>query len=70
MDATSGKLLNDFKGHTAKSYRCRAVYGHEEASVVCGDENGMVWAWDLLDVCFLMCLGRPTADFHRTISIG
>lgn len=50
MDGTTGKLLNDFKGHVNTSYRCRACFGFNEASVVCGDENGAVWAWDLLDV--------------------
>jgi hypothetical protein len=44
------KLLNDFSGHTHTSYRCRACFGHGEASIVAGDENGAVWAWDLLDV--------------------
>ncbi|PCH43949.1 nuclear mRNA splicing protein [Wolfiporia cocos MD-104 SS10] len=49
MDATTGKMLNDFTGHAIASYRCRSCFGHGEASVVCGDEKGMVWAWDLLD---------------------
>jgi mitogen-activated protein kinase organizer 1 len=50
MDMTTGKMLNDFTGHVNSSYRCRACFGQAEASVVCGDEKGMVWAWDLLDV--------------------
>jgi mitogen-activated protein kinase organizer 1 len=50
MDMTTGKLLNDFSAHTNSEYRCRACFGHGEASVICGDEKGMVWAWDLLDV--------------------
>lgn len=50
MDAATGKMLNDFTGHTVTSYRCRACFGHGEASIVAGDEKGMVWAWDLLDV--------------------
>ncbi|KAF8135598.1 WD40-repeat-containing domain protein [Boletus edulis] len=50
FDAASGKLLNAFTGHAHTSYRCRACFGYEEASVVCGDENGQVWAWDLVDV--------------------
>jgi len=50
MDSSTGKLLNDFKGHVNTSYRCRACFGFNEASIVCGDENGAVWAWDLLDV--------------------
>lgn len=50
MDGSTGKLLNDFQGHVNTSYRCRACFGFNEASVVCGDENGAIWAWDLLDV--------------------
>jgi WD40 repeat protein len=50
MDSTTGQMLNDFTGHVNSSYRCRASFGHAEASVVCGDEKGMIWAWDLLDV--------------------
>lgn len=50
MDMATGKMLNDFTGHTNESYRIRACFGHGEASVVCGDEKGLVWAWDLLDV--------------------
>jgi hypothetical protein len=50
MDAATGKLLNAFDGHLNTAYRCRACFGFNEASVVCGDENGMIWAWDLLDV--------------------
>ncbi|KAF5355203.1 hypothetical protein D9756_005413 [Leucocoprinus leucothites] len=49
MDMSTGKALNDFTGHVNNSYRCRACFGHAEASVICGDESGMVWAWDLLD---------------------
>jgi mitogen-activated protein kinase organizer 1 len=50
MDAITGKLLNDFSGHTHTSYRCRACFGYGEASVIAGDENGTIWAWDILDV--------------------
>ena len=50
MDSSTGKMLNDFTGHTNQEYRCRACYCHGEASVVCGDEKGQIWAWDLLDV--------------------
>lgn len=50
MDAITGKLLNDFSGHAHNSYRCRACFGHGEASIVAGDENGTIWAWDIIDV--------------------
>jgi len=49
MDLTTGKLLNDFQSHSNDSYRCRACFGHNEASVITGDEKGQVWAWDLMD---------------------
>jgi hypothetical protein len=52
MDAQNGKLLNTFKGHVNDAYRSRACFGHAEASVVSGDEQGCVWAWDLVDVSF------------------
>lgn len=50
MDNASGKMLNEFTGHLNDSYRCRACFDHAEASVICGDEKGKIWAWDLLDV--------------------
>ena len=50
MDVTTGKMLNEFSGHKVQEYRCRSCFGYGEASVVCGDENGQVWAWDLVDV--------------------
>jgi mitogen-activated protein kinase organizer 1 len=51
LDASTGKLLNSFKGHVNTEYRCRACFGFGEGTIVCGDERGQVWAWDLVDVC-------------------
>ena len=67
FDAATGKLLNAFTGHAHTSYRCRACFGHEEASVVCGDEDGRVWAWDLVDVGGdgVLLLSRITDIMHR-----
>jgi mitogen-activated protein kinase organizer 1 len=57
MDMSTGKMLNDFVGHSNESYRVRACFGTGEATVICGDEKGQIWEWDLLDVgpnpCFL-----------------
>jgi WD40 repeat protein len=66
MDAIAGKLLNDFSGHVHSSYRCRACFGHGEASVVAGDENGAIWAWDLLDVNSLTLM--HTGDIYLSSS--
>ncbi len=56
MDMCTGKMLNDFSGHASSSYRIRACFGHGDASVVCGDEDGKVWAWDLVDVRVVLLL--------------
>ena len=50
IDTTNGTLLNSFKGHTNESYRTKACFGFGEASVICGDEEGFVWCWDLVSV--------------------
>ncbi|KAJ3810998.1 nuclear mRNA splicing protein [Lentinula aff. lateritia] len=65
IDATNGKMLNDFIGHTNSSYRCRACFGLGEATVVFGDENGMVWAWDLLDAKLLQ--PNPPPKVHSKV---
>jgi WD40 repeat protein len=54
-----------FFGHTHISYRCRACFGHGEASFVAGDKNGSIWAWDLLDVsCYsYVCRRRVSGLF-------
>ncbi|KAI0700939.1 nuclear mRNA splicing protein [Cytidiella melzeri] len=65
MDASSGKLLNDFTGHSLQSYRSRACFGHNEATVVCGDESGQVWAWDLLDATLLP--PNPPPKVHSSV---
>ncbi|TEB38371.1 nuclear mRNA splicing protein [Coprinellus micaceus] len=67
MDMATGKMLNDFTGHTNESYRIRACFGHGEASVVCGDEKGLVWAWDLLDGKVLAPNPPPKAH-HKVIT--
>ncbi|EIW83279.1 nuclear mRNA splicing protein [Coniophora puteana RWD-64-598 SS2] len=49
FDNATGKLLNSFTGHKHAEYRSRACFGHGEATVVAGDEDGRIWAWDLVD---------------------
>ncbi|KAG6880186.1 hypothetical protein C0992_003850 [Termitomyces sp. T32_za158] len=65
MDASSGKMLNDFVGHSNTSYRCRACFSHDEANVVCGDEKGQIWAWDLLDAKVLP--PNPPPQAHQRV---
>ncbi|KAJ7703064.1 nuclear mRNA splicing protein [Mycena rosella] len=67
IDMTTGKLLNDFIAHTNNEYRCRGCFGHGEATVVCGDEKGVVWAWDLLDAKPLQP-NPPPKVHHKVIT--
>ncbi|KAJ2911769.1 hypothetical protein MD484_g8642, partial [Candolleomyces efflorescens] len=67
MDMATGKMLNDFSGHTNESYRCRACFGYGEASVVLGDEKGLIWAWDLLDGK-VMPPNPPPKAHHKVIT--
>lgn len=50
LDRANGTVLNTFRGHENESYRTRAAFSHAEASVLCGDEQGRVWSWDLVNV--------------------
>ncbi|PPQ65658.1 hypothetical protein CVT26_000290 [Gymnopilus dilepis] len=65
MDCSTGKLLNDFTGHVNEAYRCRACFGHGEATVICGDENGQIWAWDLVDAKILQ--PNPPPRVHQKL---
>ncbi|ELU42555.1 nuclear mRNA splicing protein [Rhizoctonia solani AG-1 IA] len=53
MDRANGQMLNTFSGHISNDYRTHACFGHGEGSVLCGDEQGKIWEWDLLDVCLI-----------------
>lgn len=50
MDRANGTMLNSFKGHVNKDYSIKSCFGYGQASVICGDEEGQIWAWDLLTV--------------------
>ncbi|CUA66845.1 WD repeat domain-containing protein 83 [Rhizoctonia solani] len=49
MDRVNGQMLNTFSGHVSNDYRTHACFGHGEATVLCGDEQGKIWEWDLLE---------------------
>jgi WD40 repeat protein len=61
LDVATGQVLNTFKGHLNSSYRCRSCFTHDESTVICGDENGTLWKWDIVEV------GWPHAIFPANI---
>ncbi|KAH9445120.1 hypothetical protein MJO28_012792 [Puccinia striiformis f. sp. tritici] len=47
MDRERGEMLQKFTGHRAQNYRSRISMSYDEAQVLAGDEDGLLWAWDL-----------------------
>lgn len=52
LDRKTGQVLNTFQGHNNTQYRIRACFDVAEATVLCGDEEGRLWSWDLVEVRF------------------
>ena len=48
LDNRDGTLLQQYKGHTHKQYRCKAVLTPDEDGVVVGDEQGRLMGWDMV----------------------
>ena len=49
MDKGRGQLLQSYNGHTNHDYRIRSCLGMADAVVISGSEDGLLYAWDLLD---------------------
>ncbi|GAA6046211.1 hypothetical protein NBRC10513_002204 [Rhodotorula toruloides] len=47
LDLQHGTVVQSFTGHKNTSYRSQSCLGRKEETVVCGDEEGKVWTWDL-----------------------
>mmetsp|Transcript_17899 Transcript_17899/g.45527 ORF Transcript_17899/g.45527 Transcript_17899/m.45527 type:complete len:133 (+) Transcript_17899:225-623(+) len=61
LDRRNGQLFSTYRGHRAGSYRVQCALSHDDALVLCGDELGHVFAWDLVEaeVC-------ARVDAHRS----
>lgn len=49
MDKSSGKLLNQFKGHQQEKYKIDSVFSYNDAYVISGSEDGFIYIWDNLE---------------------
>lgn len=47
MDRERNIMLQKFTGHQTLNYRSHISMSFDEAQVLCGDEDGLLWAWDL-----------------------
>ncbi|RKP14215.1 WD40-repeat-containing domain protein [Piptocephalis cylindrospora] len=48
MDREDGSALATFKGHANASSKVRACFGHDDAHVLSGSEDGRLVVWDIL----------------------
>ncbi|KAG0151331.1 hypothetical protein CROQUDRAFT_36884 [Cronartium quercuum f. sp. fusiforme G11] len=47
IDRERGEMLQKFTGHRSESYKSHTTLSYDEAQVLAGDEDGLLWAWDL-----------------------
>ncbi|XP_031474251.1 uncharacterized protein LOC116246487 [Nymphaea colorata] len=49
LDRSTGELLQEYKGHTCKSYKLDCCLTNTDAHVAGGSEDGKVFLWDLVE---------------------
>ncbi|XP_058179389.1 uncharacterized protein LOC131298106 [Rhododendron vialii] len=49
LDRSTGELLQEYKGHTCKSYKMDCLLTNNDACVTGGSEDGIIFFWDLVD---------------------
>lgn len=49
LDRTTGDLLQEYKGHTCKSFKMDCCLTNTDAHVAGGSEDGKIYFWDLVD---------------------
>ena len=49
MDKGNGQLLQSYKGHKNTEYRIRSRLGLADSVILSGSEDGLLYAWDLLE---------------------
>ncbi|RVX17185.1 WD repeat domain-containing protein 83 [Vitis vinifera] len=49
LDRSTGELLQEYKGHTCKSYKMDCCLTNTDAHVTSGSEDGFIFFWDLVD---------------------
>jgi mitogen-activated protein kinase organizer 1 len=67
MDRERGEMLQKFTGHRASSYRSHISMSYDEAHVFAGDEDGLLWAWDLESVSSALSLLIPCLSCRKII---
>lgn len=58
FDRSTGAVLQTFSGHKVEQGRNKSAWGYGEGLVLTGDEDGHLWAYNVLDVRIF-----PAANF-------
>lgn len=48
IDRGSGDLLNEYKGHKNSNYKLESCLTNDDAYVISGSEDGIIYIWDLV----------------------
>lgn len=49
LDKSSGQVLCEYRGHTNTAFKLGACLSRDDARVLCGSEDGVLHAWDLVE---------------------
>lgn len=61
IERSTGDLLQEYKGHSCKSYKLDSCLTNTDAHVVSGSEDGKVLFWDLVDASVVSSLKAHSA---------
>lgn len=67
LEAKSGTLLNDYKGHENTSFHIDSCFAQHDAHIASGSESGEVVFWDLLST---EVVGRLTGHAAAVCSVA
>ncbi|GFZ14644.1 transducin/WD40 repeat-like superfamily protein [Actinidia rufa] len=72
LDRSTGELLQEYKGHTCKSYKMDCCLTNSDAHITGGSEDGFIYYWDLVDASVVSSFRAHTSvkagcDWRRTI---
>lgn len=66
MWSTDTQVLQTFSSHAVSDVRSRPAFNRGESAVLAGDEDGKLWAWNVLDAKPLQ--GFPSQPHRRAIT--
>ncbi|KAG1146517.1 hypothetical protein G6F37_003503 [Rhizopus arrhizus] len=63
MDKSSGRLLNEFKGHKHNEYKIESILSNKDEYAITGSEDGKIYIYDILEGNIM-----STIEAHQGVS--